>query len=272
MPFIRHTRDKRGYDTTYVMHAYRPQRGPQQTRVLYLFRSPSYVKLGRKPLDDEAREALEHTHPDVSFDWTVLGREAVPPRIEEHRDRGPHRPARQPAPSAPLAQPVRVFLDDQSLLGRVVGAERAARLRSGYADLLQRIARRARTPEDRDRLLDRAHRLNPDDTVDEATLREAVITVEASWAAIMEELPARRRGRRAGRRWSTGGATPEQPLSAGPQPTADRSGIIEETLPGREGADDAEVDGIDRSADVSGGDRDRAADDGQPVDRLSSGE
>src|SRR6187401_2790070 len=104
------------------MHAYRPQRGPQQTRVLYLFRSPSYVKLGRKPLDDEAREALEHTHPDVSFDWNVLGREAIPPRVESHRDRGPQRPARQAPPAAPAPQPVQVILDDHSLLGRVVGA------------------------------------------------------------------------------------------------------------------------------------------------------
>jgi hypothetical protein len=271
LPFIRHSRDKRGYDTTYVMHAYRPQRGPQQTRVLYLFRSPSYVKLGRRPLDDEAREALEHTHPDVSFDWTVLGREAIPPRAPEHRDRGPQRPVRPSAPAAPPPQPVQVILDDHSLLGRVVGAERAARLRAGYADLLQRVARRARTPEDRDRLLDRAHRLNPDDTVDEAALREAVETVEASWAAIVDELPARRRGRRAGRR-RPGGAGTSEAASTGHDSTSELSVIIDETQPGREGVDDAEVDGGDRPDVAARDDRDRTAGEGQPVDRLSSGE
>jgi len=33
--------------------------------------------VGRRPLDDEARVALEHTHPDLSFDWQVLGRDAA---------------------------------------------------------------------------------------------------------------------------------------------------------------------------------------------------
>jgi len=271
LPFIRHTRDKRGYDTTYVMHAYRPQRGPQQTRVLYLFRSPSYVRLGRRALDDEAREALEHTHPDVSFDWTVLGREATPPRAENHRERGPQRPVRHPVPAAPAPQPVQVILDDHSLLGRVAGAERAARLRASYADLLQRVTRRARTPEDRDRLLDRAQRLNPDEIPDETVLRETLETVEASWAAIMDELPARRRGRRAGRRRAPGPGGPEvEPAIAQPSPR-ELSVIIGETLPGREGVDDAEVDGVDRPANAAGDDSDRAADAGEPVD-LSSGE
>ena len=77
MPFIRYTRDKRGYETTYVMHAYRTAQGNGRTRVLYLFRSPALQRIGRQPLDDEARDGLEHTHPDLSFDWQALGREAT---------------------------------------------------------------------------------------------------------------------------------------------------------------------------------------------------
>lgn len=196
------------------MHAYRPQQGPQRTRVLYLFRSPSHIRMGRQPLDEEIREALEHTHPDVSFDWSALSRESVSVRSDEGRDRDrSHRQerherhernerrsgggaARAPQPPAPIP----VLVDDQSLLGRTLGAERAADLRTQYGELLQRIARRSRTPEDRDRLTQRAQRLNPDEWPDEAGIRAHADTVRAEWEALAGELPSRRRGRRGGRR------------------------------------------------------------------------
>jgi hypothetical protein len=95
---------------------------------------------------------------------------------------------------------VPVVLDDQSMLGRALGAERAAQLRVQYGDLLQRIARRSRTPEDRDRLTQRAQRLNPDDWPDETEIRAHVDSIQAEWEALSAELPSRRRGRRGGRR------------------------------------------------------------------------
>ena len=48
MPFIRQTRDKRGYESLVVMHAYRStSHEGGRTRVLYLFRSPAHLRLGR---------------------------------------------------------------------------------------------------------------------------------------------------------------------------------------------------------------------------------
>jgi hypothetical protein len=90
-------------------------------------------------------------------------------------------------------------VDDQSLLGRVLGAGQAVRLRARYQELIQRIARRATTPEQRDQLSERAARLNPDEWPDEGAVRAASRSVESEWAAIAEELPQRRRGRRGGR-------------------------------------------------------------------------
>jgi hypothetical protein len=126
VPFIRYARDKRGYESTYVMHAYRPGQGPQRARVLYLFRTPAHVKIGRKALEPEVMEALEHTHPDLSFDWTNLPSERpIEPsdprdREREHRrsrpqSRGAEAPASRPTPAPP---PV---IEDESPLGRVVG-------------------------------------------------------------------------------------------------------------------------------------------------------
>jgi hypothetical protein len=199
VPFIRYTRDKRGYECTTVLHQYRPQQGPQRTRVLYVFRSPASLKMGRKALDAEVVEALEHTHPDLSFDWTALHREIVAPHVEprERPAKSVKKPKPEPRPAAP--DPVPIAIDDQSLLGRVAGAAEALRLRQRHADLLQRILRRARTPEDRDRLTERAARLNPDEWPDEAAVRAGLATIEAEWEAITSELPQRRRGRRGGR-------------------------------------------------------------------------
>jgi hypothetical protein len=207
VPFIRYTRDKRGYDSTMVMHVYRPGSGPQRTRVLYLFRSPPNVRVGRKPLEPEVVEALEHTHPDLTFDWTALLREPPPPPPPRHdpRDR-PGRPSRPGRPRGEPVPAVAAVLEDQSLLGRVLGAEHAARLRGRYQELLQRIARRATTPEQREQLTDRAGRLNPDEWAEEAAVRAGARTVDEEWAAIAAELPQRRRGRRGGRHRPSGRA------------------------------------------------------------------
>jgi hypothetical protein len=182
--------------------------------VLYFFRSPSYVKIGRRPLDEESREALEHTHPDLSFDWYSLGRESQAAHVDE-RDKRPSRGGRSPQPSRvsapePAAPPAVVPAIDDSLLGRIAGAGEAARLRERYATLLQRISRRSRTPEERDRLSERAQRLNPDDWPDEAAAREGLQARIAEWDAVNLELPQRRRGRRGGRRRNgdAGEATP----------------------------------------------------------------
>ena len=46
MPFLRVIRDKRGYETTYLMHLYR-EGHRQRSRILYVFRSPGGVRVGR---------------------------------------------------------------------------------------------------------------------------------------------------------------------------------------------------------------------------------
>jgi len=221
--------------------------------------------MGRHPLDEEIREALEHTHPDVSFDWSALGRESMSVRSDETRDRDRDRHPRQdrqerrgPAPQgrpAPAPAPVPVILDDQSTLGRVLGAERAAELRTQYGDLLQRIARRSRTPEDRDRLTQRAQRLNPDDWPDETEIRAHADTIQAEWETVAAELPSRRRGRRGGRRRDRPNAdSPGEPASsaAGDDEPADderASGIMADGGHGERNTESAPMDRPDRAAD-----------------------
>jgi hypothetical protein len=199
VPFIRQSRDKRGFEQTYVMHNGRPGTGQTRPRVLYVFRTPGNLKVGRRALDSEVREALEHTHPDLSFDWNALTREAVvarpepaPPRPQKSRpSQVPHNP-----PPSHVPQPVP---EDLSLLGTTLGAATAARLRTRFSEVSQRIARRSRTPEERDALLERARPLNPDSWADETTIRERAASIDSELDALASALPSRRRGRRGGR-------------------------------------------------------------------------
>jgi hypothetical protein len=251
VPFIRHTRDKRGFESLYVMHAYRPTPdAPHRTRVLYIFRSPTQLKVGRQPLDSEVMEALEHTHPDVSFDWTSLTRERTPPHVEM-----PDRPARRPGWQPRSSPPPRPAPADDSLAARVLGSGQAAALRRRYAELAERITRRSRTPEERDRLAERLKRLNPDDWADEAAGRAAARTIHADLSAIGAELPGRRRGRRGGRRREGG-------MEAGP---AGPSAIMDEEGPFHEAEQASPVD-LPRADAPDPGDGGDGADPGAPAE------
>jgi hypothetical protein len=258
VPFIRHTRDKRGFESLYVMHAYRPTpESPHRTRVLYLFRSPTQLRVGRQPLDNEVMEALEHTHPDVSFDWNTLTRERTPPHIEVP-DRGPRRPGSQRPP-----QPQRQAPSDDTALGRVLGTGQAAALRRRYLELSERVTRRAPTPELRDRLLEGLKRLNPDDWADEAAVRAGSRTIHADLSAISAELPGRRRGRRGGRRRESGVE------AAGPAP-AEPSAIMDEDehheTEGSAPVDWPAADAPDRGVGGGGADADAAAESDAPTE------
>ena len=72
MPFLRFSRDKRGYENTYVVHGFRSA-GRSRPRILYWFRTPPpNVKIGRLPLDEEAIRDIEQNNPNLSFDWTKM--------------------------------------------------------------------------------------------------------------------------------------------------------------------------------------------------------
>ena len=74
---MRFDRDRRGYETTALMHA--AGRGGGK-RLLYWFRTPPGVRVGRAPIDETAIRLLEQHNPDVEFDWTRILK--APPAAE----------------------------------------------------------------------------------------------------------------------------------------------------------------------------------------------
>jgi len=156
------TRDRRGFEHTFLLHADAPGLTP---RVLYWYRTAPGVLIGRPALDEEAIRAIEEQHPHIEFDWPAILalREAMPP--EEEAEAAPlprsRRPGRREAARPPRAQerpPVaEVVVEDSAivdtgslgpgpvapttrgLLEELVGREIATRLRARYAEIMARI-------------------------------------------------------------------------------------------------------------------------------------
>ena len=78
MPFLRFSRDKRGVESFALVHTATNRRGKSRPRVLYWFRTPPDIKVGRQPFDPAVRRALEVQNPDIAFDWRAIVETPIP--------------------------------------------------------------------------------------------------------------------------------------------------------------------------------------------------
>jgi hypothetical protein len=83
--FLRFSRDKRGYENIYLVHTQtRRGKAPRQ-RILYWYRTPPGIRVGRPPFDDEARRRIEAQNPDLVFDWPAIVATPIPPPTENEQ-------------------------------------------------------------------------------------------------------------------------------------------------------------------------------------------
>jgi len=105
MAFLRFHRDRRGYEHFYLVEP-TTRRGKTRARVLYWFRSPPNVKVGREPFDEDVRRALEAQNPGVVFDWQKISETPVPSAdAERWRERRLQERAARAAQRASGAEP-----------------------------------------------------------------------------------------------------------------------------------------------------------------------
>jgi hypothetical protein len=100
VPFVRFTRDKRGYEHVYLVHTPVRSGRPGKPQVLYWYRSPPGLRVGREAFDATVRRALEAQYPDLTFDWDALSAPPPPqtiPSNEKWRDRRRLRKAQRPS-------------------------------------------------------------------------------------------------------------------------------------------------------------------------------
>jgi len=71
LAFFRFSRDKRGYEHFSLVQPTTNRRGKVRQRVLYWFRTPPNVKVGREPFDEAVRRQLEAQNPGDVLSWTA---------------------------------------------------------------------------------------------------------------------------------------------------------------------------------------------------------
>lgn len=100
MPFLKFSRDKRGYEHFSLVEPSAGRRGKSsRPRVLFWFRTPPQIKVGREPFTEEVRRAIEAQNPGLRFDWARLLSTPIPAPDAEHwrERRRAERAARQAA-------------------------------------------------------------------------------------------------------------------------------------------------------------------------------
>jgi hypothetical protein len=163
VPFLRVLRDKRGYETTYLVHWFRDG-NRQRSKILYMFRTPPGVRVGRDVLEPAIVREIEAQHPEIEFDWRALldNRQIIDNAADPRRQRPRKKPAAAPAPPpeapAPSMAPAR-----PAVPMTVEGDTRElqlAFLARWYPELRDRIPHRTQDPIRRDALFALVERLN----------------------------------------------------------------------------------------------------------------
>jgi len=113
LAFLRFSRDKRGVENFYLVQPTTNRRGKVRQRVLYWFRSPPDVKVGRQPFDPGVRQALELQNPGVEFDWRAIVETPIPSAdADKWRERRRAERAAKSAAAEAEAETVEVDADE----------------------------------------------------------------------------------------------------------------------------------------------------------------
>jgi hypothetical protein len=196
VPFLRVLRDKRGYETTYLVHWFRDG-NRQRSRILYMFRTPPGVRVGRDVLDPAVVGEIEAQHPQIAFDWRALldNRQIIDNAPDPRRQRPRKKPAAAPAPpaeppavsAAPSRPPVPATIEGDTR------EQQLAFLARWYPELRDRIPHRTRDPIRRETLLALVERLNAASWDSEERIVEGLRTAAEALQRLSRVFSKRRR-------------------------------------------------------------------------------
>ena len=219
MPFLRVIRDKRGYETTYLMHWIRDG-SRQRSRILYVFRSPSGVRVGREALESDVLKQIEAQHPDVEFDWQAVfhNQQVIESAPEPRRPR-----KRPPAEGGGEAQPQQQQPPPPrfTVPAGVEGAtpdEQIAFLAKWYEAVREKIPQRVPDPGRQQVLLALCERLNPAAWTDADQITAGLQQAGEALQRLSHVFAKRRR--RSKKRSGAKAETPEPPAPADSTPEA----------------------------------------------------
>jgi hypothetical protein len=155
------------------MHLYRDGHR-QRSRILYVFRSPGGVRVGRGALDPDVLREIEAHYPDIDFDWKDvrdhqqhIEMSAEPRRRKPtvKRDEAVVTPTPEAAPPpAPEPPPLAAPPSPGAVPSAIEGAtpdDQIAFLGRWYPIIRDRVPRRTSDPVRQEALLALTERLNP---------------------------------------------------------------------------------------------------------------
>jgi hypothetical protein len=211
VPFVRFSRDKRGYEHVYLIDS---SKARGRSRVLYWFRTPPGVKVGRAAFDPDTQRSLERQNPDVLFDWPQIVAARMPPPVPVENWREKRRAERaikraRAAEATGTAELERLATDDVAPMAEEFDEPLEAR-DEGLADEAHEIVEVVSEPLP-ETLIEPEAELTRDSISDTSPTVPTGGTMEPPGGR-----PGRRRRRRRGRR---SGNRPEAPA----QSTADRN-------------------------------------------------
>jgi hypothetical protein len=234
LPFLRVLRDKRGYETTYLMHWFR-EGSRQRSRILYVFRTPPGVRVGREALDADTVRELEAQHPAIEWDWNALVENqqmvetsAEPRRTKKRRraddqdsakaavEQGQSESGRPPDPGPRPPRPARPAIP--SAIEGETPDEQMAFLARWHEEIRARIQHRTSDPARLEALFALAERLNPAAWTDADQITNGLQQAGEALERLSHVFSKRRRRARKTR---GGGQAAENPKSANPKSQLD---------------------------------------------------
>jgi hypothetical protein len=260
VPFLRVIRDKRGYETTYLMHWYR-EGTRQRSRILYVFRSPGGVRVGRESLEPAILRDIEANYPDIAFDWkAVLDNKQIVETAPEIRR--PRKRRRSEDETAAAGEPASTKPPGGGATSKVAGGEvgpkpphggesgrpaipsaiegatpdeQTAFLARWYPIVRERIPQRTADPARREALLALAERLNPAAWTDADQIAAGLQQAGEALERLSHVFARRRRRSRHGRTPEKSGPREASPPSAPAAPTPHPSTPARDALSNVEG-------------------------------------
>ena len=208
----------------------------QRSRILYVFRTPGGVRVGRAPLEPEVLRHIQTHHPEIVFDWKAvletrqvidaapeprrpqarrqLEEDVVPAPVSAVQTESPQ--AARP-PGTPARPPIPAVIDGST------PDERVAFLVHWYPIARERVVQRMTDPVRREALTALAERLNPAAWTDADEVTTGLQQASEALERLSRVLTRRRR--RSGR-----GRLPQADAAA-PRGDVDDSDVAESVAP-----------------------------------------
>src|SRR5258705_6727521 len=134
----------------------------QKSRIMYVFRTPGGVRVGREALESDVLKRIEAEHPDIEFDWNAVfhNQQVIETATEPRRAR--KKPsAETPPEAAPVPPPPPPRFTVPSAIEGATPDEQIAFLGRWYVAVREKIPQRVQDPARQEGLYALAERLNP---------------------------------------------------------------------------------------------------------------